>query len=89
MWRRHRDSRSNVRDCIEEFFDTQGDLTPQADATQGLPTKQLRIDNERLNIVARIEPAPPPDVDHNLANAQPLSNVPSVQATPFNLDGTG
>lgn len=41
------------------------------------------------DIVVWIEPASPPDEDHNLLNAQPLSNVDDAQAFPFNLDGTG
>jgi hypothetical protein len=41
------------------------------------------------DIVAWIEPARPPYADDNLLNAQPLSNVDTVQAAPFNLDGTG
>ncbi len=41
------------------------------------------------DIVAWIEPAPAPDEDKNLLNAQPLSNVNDVQAVPYNLNGTG
>jgi uncharacterized repeat protein (TIGR01451 family) len=39
--------------------------------------------------VQKIEPAPPPDEDQNLLNAQPLSNVDDVQTPPYNLNGTG
>ena len=41
------------------------------------------------DIVARVEPSPPPLIDHNQATAQPLSNVDKVQSAPFNLDGSG
>jgi subtilisin family serine protease len=41
------------------------------------------------DVVASIEPVPPPNRDHNLLHAQPLSKVNSVQAAPYNLDGSG
>jgi len=40
-------------------------------------------------IVQFVEPAAAPDIDHNQANAQPLSNVDDVQVAPFNLSGAG
>ena len=43
----------------------------------------------KADIVAWIEPAPAPDEDYNLLNAQPLSNVDNAQGVPYNLDGTG
>ena len=43
----------------------------------------------KADIVAWIEPAPAPDEDYNLLNAQPLSNVDNAQGAPYNLDGTG
>jgi len=41
------------------------------------------------DIVARVEPSPPPVLDFNRDTAQPLSNVDKVQSAPFNLDGSG
>lgn len=41
------------------------------------------------DIVLRVEPAPPPDIDFNRDNAQPLSNVDDVQDPPYELDGSG
>ena len=38
--------------------------------------------------VARIEPAPPPDIPDNLNNTQPLSQVDVVQIAPYNLSGS-
>lgn len=42
-----------------------------------------------LPFVARIEPAPPPDIPDNEDSTQPLSNVDDVQIAPYNLSGAG
>lgn len=51
------------------------------------PSDVTRIAEEP--IIARIEPAAPPDEDQNLLNTQPLSNVNNVQVAPYNLSGAG
>jgi Subtilase family/von Willebrand factor type A domain len=43
----------------------------------------------RLDIIQLIEPQLPPDIDFNLLNTQPVSNVDDVQAAPYNLNGAG
>ena len=43
----------------------------------------------QADIVAWIEPVPPPDIDDNLLQSQPLANVDDVQAAPYNLNGSG
>lgn len=53
-----------------------------------IPAEQLEqlLDSD---IVQWVEPASPPVERSNLLRAQPLSNVNSVQVTPYNLSGNG
>jgi hypothetical protein len=43
----------------------------------------------RLDVVQSIEPEAPPNIDNNLNNTQPVSNVDDVQGAPYNLSGNG
>jgi hypothetical protein len=78
---------TNGRDVqLEEFDPTVFGIIRSV--TLNIPPEGLRALTES-DIVARVEPSPPPFIDHNQATAQPLSNVDKVQSAPFNLDGSG
>ena len=78
---------TNGRDVqLEEFDPTVFGIIRSV--TLNIPPEGLRALTES-DIVARVEPSPPPVLDFNRDTAQPLSNVDKVQSAPFNLDGSG
>lgn len=73
---------NNVQDVDPESFPYVRSVTVDL-------TSEELLNAASLDVVLFIEPQAPPDIDFNLNNTQPLSNVDDVQGPPYNLSGAG